>query len=66
MTTQEITKPVLYVKYDGMGVRYAVPEGEVDQFTFAGEAIENAEWGSDERDALIDDFNARFGEYRKD
>lgn len=63
LTTQEITKPVRYVKYDDMGVRYSVPEAEVDAFTYAVEAIQNAEWGSDERDALIDDFNARFGEF---
>ena len=63
LTTQEITKPVRYVKYDDMGVRYSVPEAEVDAFTYATEAIQNAEWGSDERDALIDDFNARFGEF---
>jgi len=66
LTTELKTKPVLYVKYDGMGIRYAVPENEVDQFVYADEAIENAEWSSEERDALIDDFNARFGEYRKE
>jgi len=63
LATQEITKPVRYVKYDDMGVRYSVPEAEVDAFIYAVEAIQNAEWGSDERDALIDDFNSRFGEF---
>ncbi len=66
MNTALAQKPVLYVKFDSMGVRYAVPENEVDAFTYADEAVENAEWGSRERDELIDDFNARFDEYRKD
>lgn len=66
MTTALATKPVNYLKWDDMGVKYAVPANEVDAFTYALEAIENADWGSDERDACIDDFTARFGCYRKD
>ena len=65
MTTALQSKPVFYVKFDDSGIRYSVPEAEVDAFTYADEAVENAEWGSDERAGLIDDFNTCFGEYRK-
>lgn len=66
MNTALAQKPVLYVKFDNAGNRYAVPEKEVNAFTYADEAVMNADWGSAEADELMDDFNARFGEYRKD
>jgi len=65
LTTQEITKPVCYIKWDDNGGRYSIPEAEVDAFTYAVESIQNAEWDSNERDLLIDDLEQRFGHYRK-
>jgi len=64
MTTQTVDHPKV-LKKDTDGHWYAIPENMVASFVQAVEAIELAEWLSDEWYDATDYLNDTFGEYMK-
>jgi hypothetical protein len=65
MTTAIQERPNV-IKKDADGNTYSIPQREVDAFIHASEAVQLAEFMSDEYDQARDELNNRFGEYRKD
>lgn len=47
------------------GTVYSIPENLVITFAHLDEAVENAEYGSDEEDAAIENFRNQFAEFEK-
>jgi len=54
------------LKKDADGNVYAIPEQEVAAFVQAAEALELADFMTNEWHQAYDDLNNRFGPYRKD
>lgn len=54
------------LKKDSDGRWYSIPEAEVDAFIAAAEAVENAEFMSNEWFEAVSDLDIRYGSYRKE
>jgi len=65
MTTELATRPNI-LKKDADGRWYSIPVGEEDAFVQAVEAIQNADFMSDEWSEANDDLNSRYGAYLKE
>ena len=65
MNTALASRPKL-LKKDADGRWYSIPEAEVDAFIAAAEAVENAEFMSNEWFEARNDLDIRYGSYRKD
>jgi hypothetical protein len=65
MNTALATRPNV-LKKDNDGHWYSIPENMVDSFIQMVEAIQNAEFMSDEWYEATDELNDQFGSYMKD
>lgn len=66
MTTALATKPKMILRRDDDGYTYSIPEQEVQAFTYAVEAVTNAEYDSSEKSDAYDALIAEFGKYKKE
>lgn len=47
------------------GTEYSIPENMLETFAYLDEAMENADWNSDEEQDAIDNFRSHFSDYEK-